>query len=231
MIQDKNTLAPMGSTRPTFIWEPVPDSCVPEELQNFNEAIRYVDVVSPNELELRNLLGHANSERSKGGDQALVDIIMESGIGPEGRGILVVRAGREGCYAYYQGQILALPAYLATVVDPTGAGNAFLGALAQALISAGRMPMTAIKSSLMKSDSWIDMSGAWAEHAEWAAALICAIVAASFVVEQAGVPQVSISKDGEELWNGMNYTERVQLYAKQLIEVLETLEKPHALRT
>jgi len=45
-------------------------------------------------------------------------------------------------------------------------------------------------------------------------------VSASFVVEQAGVPQMSFSNE-KELWNGMSYTERIHLYTKQLIEMLE----------
>jgi sugar/nucleoside kinase (ribokinase family) len=147
---------------------------------------------------------------------------MKSGIGPEGKGTLVVRAGREGCYAYCQGyRLLALPAYPTTVVDPTGAGNAFLGALAQALVSAGRMPMKAIESTILKSETLIDVSNAWAEQVEWPMALICATVAASFVVEQVGVPNLSFPTEGEEFWNGMSFTERIHLYIKQLIETLE----------
>jgi hypothetical protein len=38
--------------RPLFIWEPVPDLCVPSELDACRKALSYVDVISPNHAEL-----------------------------------------------------------------------------------------------------------------------------------------------------------------------------------
>lgn len=41
-----------ASQRPLFIWEPVPDLCVPTELDNCRRALHYVDFISPNHAEL-----------------------------------------------------------------------------------------------------------------------------------------------------------------------------------
>ena len=91
-------LAEYSSQRPAFIWEPVPDLCTPEEQENFFAANRVVDVVSPNHMELGLMFNQpgwtANSEQSQG----LVRRIVESGIGPNGDGCLVIRAGKDGLY-------------------------------------------------------------------------------------------------------------------------------------
>lgn len=39
-------------SEPIFIWEPVPDLCVPDELAACYEALKHVQVVSPNHAEL-----------------------------------------------------------------------------------------------------------------------------------------------------------------------------------
>lgn len=44
-------------TKPIFVWEPMEGSCRPEELPSFYEALKYVDVFSPNENELASLFG------------------------------------------------------------------------------------------------------------------------------------------------------------------------------
>jgi len=43
--------------RPLFIWEPVPDLCVPDQLEACRAALRYVDVISPNHTELCGFFG------------------------------------------------------------------------------------------------------------------------------------------------------------------------------
>ncbi|KAJ6145733.1 hypothetical protein N7470_009628 [Penicillium chermesinum] len=143
------------SQRPAFVWEPVPDLCTPEEQVNFFAANRVVDVVSPNHLELGFMFGQPGWAAESEQGQQLVQKIMESGIGPTGDGCLVVRAGKDGSYAYSRDQKIWLPAYhqpdisgATAVIDPTGAGNSFLGALAQGVISVGREPFEIIGSIL-----------------------------------------------------------------------------------
>lgn len=43
--------------RPLFIWEPVPDLCVPNQLEACRTALQYIDVLSPNHTELCNFFG------------------------------------------------------------------------------------------------------------------------------------------------------------------------------
>ncbi|EEH37179.2 PfkB family carbohydrate kinase (Mak32) [Paracoccidioides lutzii Pb01] len=203
--------------RPVFVWEPVPDLCREEELPMFYKALKHVDVVSPNDLELANMFGNTTWNEEKSSDRAIASTIIESGIGQDGNGLLVVRAGKGGSYAFSKNLSLHIPAYNGVkVVDPTGAGNAFLGALAQGLVvSIDRPPIRVVTSTLEKSEKWTRISDSWGGHGRIPAALICATVAASFVIEQVGVPQISCTDLGEELWNGESYTERVRLYTLQ----------------
>lgn len=221
--------------RPAFIWEPVPDLCTPEEQENFFAANRVVDVVSPNHMELGLMFDQpgwtAESEQS----QQLVQKIIESGIGPNGDGCLVIRAGKDGSYAYSRDQRIWLPAYhqpsasgATAVIDPTGAGNSFLGALTQGMVSAGREPFEIIDSILSSWTDWKELLKSWGPRKDLPSALICATVAAGFVVEQIGVPQIS-AQDGKELWNQTEFTERVRLYTQRLLKALEESPQRHLL--
>ncbi|PGH11526.1 hypothetical protein AJ80_07092 [Polytolypa hystricis UAMH7299] len=216
LIENGNLLA---SRRPIFVWEPVPDLCRPEELSRFYEALKHVHVVSPNEYELAQFFGKDTWDSGNRDDRAIADNIVNSGIGPDGQGLLVIRAGKEGCYAFSRGRSLALPALQhANVVDPTGAGNTFLGALAQALVSAG--PIHVINSELEQWPPWLQICTEWEGDGIIPSALICATVAASFSIEQVGMPQIS-SDNAAELWNGTGYTERLRVYTKQLKEIFD----------
>lgn len=84
-----------------------------------------------------------------------------------------------------------IPAYhtdSAKVVDPTGGGNTFLGGLAIAL----------------------------ARHEDLETAAAWGSIAASFAIEQVGVPSLSQDEDGKEFWNGQNPHDRLDDYKKRL---------------
>ncbi|KAL2023992.1 hypothetical protein VTK56DRAFT_227 [Thermocarpiscus australiensis] len=86
-----------------------------------------------------------------------------------------------------------LPAYYGEeekdkVVDPTGGGNTFLGGLAVALARA-------------KS---IEEACAWGN------------VAASFAIEQVGVPVLGVDEEGRETWNGVRVDDRLREYQGRL---------------
>ncbi|RYO92000.1 hypothetical protein DL764_008203 [Monosporascus ibericus] len=74
------------------------------------------------------------------------------------------------------------------VVDPTGGGNAFLGGLAVAL---------ARGKSLEEAAAW-------------------ASVAASFAIEQVGVPVLGADAEGRETWNGVRVEERFEEFKTTL---------------
>ncbi|KAK3503093.1 Ribokinase-like protein [Neurospora crassa] len=84
-----------------------------------------------------------------------------------------------------------LPAYhtdATKVVDPTGGGNTFLGGLAVALARG-------------KS---IEEACAWGS------------VAASFAIEQVGVPELGMDVEGRETWNGERVEERLSGYMERV---------------
>lgn len=165
-----------------------------------------VDVFSPNHIELGACFGYSFVQ---GVDLKLVESlateILESGF-PNGReGSVVIRAAEHGslvashpsartwCPAFYQstmrdtGVIQPHP----KVIDPTGAGNAFLGGYAIAL----------------------------QETPDFVKAARYGTVAASFALEQIGLPVLSIDPcSGEEVWNGCDAFRRLKDYESRLKE-------------
>ena len=191
------------TTRPIVVWEPKSYSCIPENLPAFIEAMQFVNVFSPNHIELARVVSR---EVPPIPDESFFEdlcapFFASSEIGFVPQGALIVRAGDQGCFVKSHTEQCWLPAYyvpqdkveantcMSQVVDTTGAGNAFLGALTINL--------------LMSSDDIF--------HAACAGN-----VAASFVVEQVGVPSLSSSEDGTELWNGANVSARFHAYRARL---------------
>ncbi|KAL9114475.1 MAG: hypothetical protein Q9227_001556 [Pyrenula ochraceoflavens] len=207
----------LDRSRPVFVWEPVPDTCVPSERLIFLEASTKVDVVSPNELELEGLF----TDVPPSNESAKAAVILDSGVGSNKQGVLVVRAGRHGCRTYYQDQVIQMPAYHMSpengaessgmVVDPTGGGNTFLGALGMMLSDDPKQPLF---QNLDKTN-WEQMKSRWGKFENFPTALACASVAASFAIEQTGVPQIGENEAGEEVWNGTQFEERLHEYVSR----------------
>ena len=191
------------TTRPTIVWEPKAYSCLPENLQAFVEAMRVVNVFSPNHIELARIVAKMVPPipNEQFFEELCAPFFAPQYTGSNPQGVLVVRAGGQGCFVKSHTEQKWLPAYHAPqvdveattcipkVVDTTGAGNAFLGAFTISL--------------LPFSDDAI-------------LAACAGNVAASFVVEQVGVPTLSSSEDGDELWNGEDVYARFQAYRARL---------------
>lgn len=79
------------------------------------------------------------------------------------------------------------------VVDPTGGGNTFLGGLGVALARGKNME----------------------EAACWGS------IAASFAIEQVGVPELGRDDDGEETWNGDRVHDRLEALQARLVPPAE----------
>ncbi|KAI8941714.1 hypothetical protein NX059_002921 [Plenodomus lindquistii] len=190
--------------RPLFIWEPVPDLCIPEEAENCLKALKFVDVVSPNHGELGGFFGKdTNAKESV--DFRLVERLcsqwMESGIGPGGNGGSVVRCGKDGCLVTRKGLQTWLPAYHQSaerVVDPTGGGNGFLGGLAVGLVRGGERPGI---ENLEEASIWGSVS-------------------ASFAIEQVGMPVLSYTPDGET-WNGVRVDDRLSEFKDRVARYIQ----------
>jgi sugar/nucleoside kinase (ribokinase family) len=89
--------------KPLFVWEPVPDLCIPNELLNLTNALPYVDICSPNHAELASLMGDpdlgldpATGNISRDAVERSCEQLLSSM--PLQSYTLVVRCGAEGCY-------------------------------------------------------------------------------------------------------------------------------------
>ena len=189
-----------------MVWEPVPELCIPEERAKFKQAIQCVDVVSPNAEELA---GFFTSERPGWSEEQAAKAVLAWGIGPRANGALVVRQGSQGSAAYLPKCSFHLRPYHldagelpSKVVDPTGGGNAFLGALALAM-SGKVTPSTGVLDGLV---------GQGEPQRRLLGALIYATVAASFVIEQPAMPLLSGKAGEQELWNGEQFEHRLVTY-------------------
>lgn len=180
--------------RPLIIWEPSPLSCGPENLEACMEAAASVDILSPNHLELAKLFSEPHSDvLDKNKIEVLASKWLDRGVGPDGNGSVIVRAGENGCFISNRNDLSAWldPFYSLmseetpnpNIVDPTGAGNAFLGSYAVGYLETGSV----IKAACYGS------------------------VGASFALEQVGMPRRSV-QGNEELWNGDNVLSRLEQY-------------------
>ena len=183
---------------PQIVWEPEPRDCRPETLPSVLESARLVKVLSPNHLELSTLFGHV-IEESCAFDCSVIErfasLVLDSGVGPNGDGLLVVRAAEHGCYVLSRAQQGTwLPAYYKhhsgngihpRVIDPTGAGNAFLGSFCV---------------GLQETNNAVD-------------AAMYGNVGASFAIEQIGFPMRTVGLTyEEELWNSVVVRARLHSY-------------------
>ncbi|KAK4540348.1 hypothetical protein LTR36_009305 [Oleoguttula mirabilis] len=183
--------------QPFIIWEPQAKSCRPDSLCAHQDAAGLVSVFSPNHEELAGFFddnaqptAHFDKQRIERQARAFVD----AGIGAARDGCVVVRAAGHGCVVMTQDmEPVWLPSFYASdrdahmVVDATGAGNAFLGAFAI---------------------GWQE-SGSYVEAAKYGQ------VAASFVIEQVGLP-VRFGHGELELWNCCAVRERLAVYRARL---------------
>ena len=194
------------TTRPIVVWEPKAYSCVPKNLPAFVEAMRLVSVFSPNHIELARIVGKEVPLilNETFFEDLCVPFFTPQYSGITLQGILIIRAGDQGCFVKSHTLQKWLPAYyiphdnaeatacVSKVVDTTGAGNAFLGALTISLVNNSNDAIFAA----------------------------CAgNVAASYMVEQVGVPTLSLSEDGKEIWNGADVFARFQAYRARLDHV------------
>ncbi|KAH9826078.1 pfkB family carbohydrate kinase [Teratosphaeria destructans] len=184
-----------GLGDPVIIWEPVPDLCTPGELPNTFQALKHVDVVSPNHEELGSLFGY---KHGSGVDREAVEEqaaeLCQAFPAERTSGVVVVRCGAVGCYVLPKPSYGAadkpagtwLPAYhrnASRVIDPTGGGNGFLGGLAVGLVR---------------------HNGDVVEAARWGS------IAASFCIEQVGVPEITSRDTSDERWNDESVHERLE---------------------
>jgi sugar/nucleoside kinase (ribokinase family) len=127
----------------------------PAERPPSDEALRQLcsaaDIFSPNLVEAQSLVG-------SGAPDELARRLADAGAR-----IVTLRMGAEGSLVYSSGTVLYVPAVPTTVIDPTGAGNAYCGGFLAGYVQTGDV-LTAARYGA---------------------------VAASFLVEQVGLPPVT----------------------------------------
>ncbi|KAJ9630106.1 Double-stranded RNA-containing particles stability [Knufia peltigerae] len=188
--------------RPVFVWEPVPDQCTPRELEKVLEAIEHVDVISPNADEFAALFTGSPEQDSK---QKMVEKLLGRSEEKPSDTLLVIREGAQGCTAYQRSETLlhlkASHQSAENVVDPTGGGNTFLGALAVALTD-----------RVLPSEQYLVESGFVGDSRlqRVLLALVHATVAAGYAIEQVGMP--TLTDVEQDAWNGHAYQKRFTSY-------------------
>jgi hypothetical protein len=188
--------------KPLIVWEPVSAECTPERLDNHVLACEYVDVFAPNHVDLTALFSDTVRGEKKF-EPAFIEsyarrIMEEFDEVVAGRLKMVVRTGEHGCMTLDgKGECRWLPPYYTTddeaVVDTTGAGSAFLGAFTLMLRTTNDVVEAAIFGS----------------------------VAASFVLDQIGIPKRE-SQSEQETWNGSSFEERLTKYRERLEQSSQT---------
>ena len=118
-------LLPFGD--PFILWEPIHAEFLRENKDNFMKILPFVDCISPNLGETKELLNFDN-----------VDTMLDEFI-EHGAKMAVIRAGAEGSiYAGRDGRRIRVPAIpVKNIVDQTGAGNAYCGGLAVGCVQPG----------------------------------------------------------------------------------------------
>lgn len=125
---------------PKIVYEPIPDYCLPSELENLKKVLGSVHVFSPNHEEAQAFFGAGE------GNKESIEQLCEAFVG-FGAKRVVIRSGSMGsCGLEKDGKLVWVQPYTvdqSKVVDPTGCGNAFLvcerkGILVQADRIAGR---------------------------------------------------------------------------------------------
>lgn len=171
-----------GYPKPKFIFEPFPDICTPQNLENLQGMLHKVDVFSPNLheaasfYELESSLQH--SEENIRGLAEKFHSFQSKNSG------VVLRCGELGCYVKTSTISIMIPPYhidQSKVVDVTGGGNSFCGAFIAALELCG----------------------------DWIVSAILASIASGIVIEQLGMPNLA---DEDELWNGESVEDRLKIY-------------------
>ncbi|KAH9853707.1 Ribokinase-like protein [Lenzites betulinus] len=184
---------------PTTVYEPIPYRCVPEELPALRTVLPDISVLSPNAEEALALLSLPLSPTKELVEEACRQF-LEMGVGPEGRGSVIIRSGAMGACIAQRGQpnvwvdaYWGGPGSAAKVVDVTGAGNSFLGGLAAGLVLS---------------------------NGDVREATLYATISASFTIEQEGLPRLRHeTAEGSkqvEHWNGDSPARRLKELQERL---------------
>lgn len=175
-------------------WEPIPDCCNPENLQDTLRIISQVDILTPNAAECASFFGESEPTDRENCERIAMKFYSSM---TKPNSAIVLRCGSLGSLLIISKikVVKWFPAYhkkckdnnVNKVIDPTGCGNTFVGAFTTAFV---------------KYDKNFEL------------ACIYATLASGVCIEQHGVPNITSDNNGNELWNGISINDRMELYLK-----------------
>jgi hypothetical protein len=137
LVIHSQLLPPLNTTaswRPSLVYEPIPDRCIPEELPSLRQVLPHIAVFSPNHEEAWSFFGVSAADANVRGRDGIEEVAQRF-FAEGAEGVVLIRSGALGAYAVKKGEekgfwVEAYHSYedksTGKVVDVTGAGNSFL---------------------------------------------------------------------------------------------------------
>ncbi|GAA5910749.1 hypothetical protein JCM6882_002069 [Rhodosporidiobolus microsporus] len=170
---------------PQLVYEPIPFACLPSSLPTLKSLFPHIRLFSPNHEEAGAIFGLSPAEMEQPGAVERVAALFRR----EGAGDVIVKSGERGAYVLQKGReeggawVRPFHRDAAQVKDTVGAGNSFLGGtMAGMLLHPDNLLLAARHGS----------------------------VSAGIVVESVGLPALTLSTNGEELWNEKSARARLE---------------------
>jgi hypothetical protein len=140
-----------GGTTQIISLDPAPEYMVPSLWRELRIALQGVDIFMPSEEELRALFWGETNDLWE----------MARKISEYGPRVVVIKRGKSGqmLYDVTANRRYEVPAYIARVVDPTGAGDAFCGGFLTGLQDTGNDPLMATLHGNISASLKIEGSG------------------------------------------------------------------------
>ena len=174
--------------------------------------MKFYAAFSPNSLEMQAILGQTEDESVQAVEQAaksFARLVRERCPSCDGGPAIIVRAGALGSYTVSDSWSGWVPAYWSAaeqnkVVDVTGGGNSYLGGLCAGL--------------LLTDGDWRAGEFLPVVTLVLTPASIYASTAASFAIQQKGLPRLTRQHE-QELWNGDDPWKRLRDMANRVAEL------------
>lgn len=123
--------------RPSLVYEPIPDRCIPEELPALREILPHIEIFSPNHEEAASFYGISPAQVLERGKEGIEEIAKRFLKEEGAKDLVIIRSGAWGAFTVRKGEeengfwTEAYYPYDDTeaqkrVKDVTGAGNSFL---------------------------------------------------------------------------------------------------------
>lgn len=201
ILKSLNQYRPSTSNPPIIAWEPVPDLCLPENLDDCLSVLPKLNILTPNAEEAARFFSQPEPTTMEQHEEIATKFISHlTNNSPFGTGSgIVLRSGELGCFILTSFGIKKwIPAYhnklnpQRSVIDPTGGGNTFIGGFTTGFVTS---------------------------KGNWEIAGICGNIAAGIAIEQIGMPFFEKKNDDDngigncdEKWNGKSVKERIKEY-------------------